>query len=100
MGKICCTIRNQGKNKNNKKIGFPITSRTLKEGSLGFSLLHSTCTNNPVIPLYLIPLFLSAGVNPNFIDVDGFTPLHLLAVNVNADNISAALKLLLRCTVR
>ena len=62
---------------------------------LGRSLLHAACSKNPVIPIDLIQLFFSAGANPNSINVNGYAPLHVLATNVKAENISAVLKLLL-----
>ena len=61
---------------------------------MGRSLLHDGCFEDPVIPIGLIHLYLDAGANPNSIDVDGLTPLHLLAINVGAVNISAVFKLL------
>ena len=62
---------------------------------LGRSLLHAACSKYPVILIDLIQLFFSAGANPNSIDVNGYAPLHVLATNVKAENISAVLKLLL-----
>ena len=63
--------------------------------AVGRSILHQFCSFENPIPIHLIQLFLSAGANPNCIDVDGSAPLHLLAQSVSADNISVALKLLL-----
>ena len=62
---------------------------------MGRSLLHDGCFEDPVIPIGLIHLYLDAGANPNSIDVDVLTPLDSLSNNINAVNISAALKLFL-----
>ena len=61
----------------------------------GASLLHVACGKNPVIPIDLIQLYLDTGANPNSINVNGSTPLNILANNIDAKNISAVLKLLL-----
>ena len=62
---------------------------------VGYSLLHGAVSKNPVIPIDLLHLYLDAGANPNSIDVNGSTPLHFLANNIKAVNISTVLKLFL-----
>ena len=86
---------NQREEQEFKKWLFNYIKKVEGPSFVGFSLLHHACTINPVIPIDRIQLLLSAGANPNCINVRGLTPLHLLACNVKADNISAALKLFL-----
>ena len=86
---------NQREEKEFKKGVFDYIQKVEGTSGVGLSLLHGVCNSKPVIPIDLNQLFLSAGANPNSIDVDGDTPLHSLALNVKAENISDVFKLLL-----
>ena len=86
---------NQREDQEFKKWLFDYIKNVEGTSGLRVSLLHVACSNNPVIPIDLIQLFLSAGANPNSIDVDVLTPLDSLSNNINAVNISAALRLFL-----
>ena len=86
---------NQREEQECKKWVFDYFKNVEGTSSLGVSVLHHACVKYPVIPIDLIQFFLSAGANLNSVNAYGNTPLHTLAGNVKAENISAVLKLLL-----
>ena len=58
------------------------------------TILHCTCTRSP-LPIKIVQLFTNGKTDPNAQDVDGDTPLHLLAMSKNFPGVEEAVKLLL-----
>ncbi len=59
--------------------------RLLIDGDVGVPTLLHWLVYMKKVPVDIIEMFLEAGANPNAVDLNGNTPLHVLAMNLNAD---------------